>query len=147
MPRVDAITDAPAIGGIPRGSTLALSMRGKLGAGTEYGFTDLGKGFYTEADPLAGTYQKRVDGYNQYSRKPAKHRKSYPVLMRDCTPNNPRTPAQQAGRMRFKLAMQMWRALTQSERDEWNEKAAKYSRYGVHLYLKKTLAELKEAET
>lgn len=139
MPRVSAITDNEPIGGIPRGSTLALGIRKRLGAGTEYGFTDLGVGEYTEAHPMAGTYQKRVTGYNQFVRYPTKHRQTYYVQMRDTRSGNPKTPAQQRTRLTFRIAMAMWRELPPEEKEVWNKKAVKVSRYGVHLFLKETI--------
>lgn len=141
MPRVKPISLNPQGQFDPHNSMLAFGLRKRLGAGSEYGFNDLGRSHYQEAVPMSGTYQRRVTGYNQYGRNPNRKRTEYYVLMRDCTPNNPRTVPQQANRNKFKDAMTAWKALTPEEKRDYNEAATKIGRYGVHLFIKQYMRE------
>lgn len=136
MPVVKPISLTPQGEFDPRHSMLALGMRKRLGAGSEYGFNDLGRSHYQAAVPMQGTYQRRVSGYNQYGKSTKKKPRTYFVQMRDCTPSNPRTVPQQANRNKFKDGMAAWSALTQPQKDEYNKKAVKQGRYGVHLFMK-----------
>lgn len=120
----------------PDESMLSFGMRKRFGFGTGYGFIDLGRNEFGDEAAIKGTYQRRVTGYNQYGRSPGRKRKTYYVRMRDCTPNNPQTVPQQANRNKFKAGMTAWSALTPEEKQEWNKKAVKESRYGMHLFLK-----------
>jgi len=50
-------------------------------------------------------------------------------------PPNPRTPAQQSNRSRFREAMTSWRALPDYEKDSYNRRARKFSMTGHNLYI------------
>lgn len=136
MPVVKPISLTPTGEFDPRGSMLALRMTKRLGAGSEYGFNDLGRSHYQEAVPMQGTYQRRVSGYNQYGKSTKRKPRTYFVQMRDCTPNNPRTVPQQANRNKFKDGMTAWGALSPEQKANYNKKAVKEGRYGVHLFMK-----------
>lgn len=106
-----------------------------MGHPNEYGFNDLGKSTYGEFNYLAGTYRRAFTGYNNHGINPERPRERIYVQMRDCTPGNPRTVPQQANRGKFRDAMDAWKALTPLEKEVWNEKARKKSRYGHHLFI------------
>lgn len=126
----------------PLDAMLAFSQRGRLGRGSGLGFYDFGKAVIGEFVALGGTYQRRVSGYNNKGRSAKRRPRTYYVRMRDCTPSNPRTPKQQAHRMRMRQAVSDWRNLTEAERQEWNRKAARVGRYGFNRFLSWRLKQL-----
>ncbi len=54
-------------------------------------------------------------------------------------PPNPRTPAQQANRSRFRQAMISWRSLPDYEKDSYNRRARKLSMTGHNLYISRSM--------
>lgn len=106
----------------------------KLGAGAGYGFVDLGKSEYGDNRWWAGTYQKRVTGYNRYGRNPKRKRKTYTVRMGDCTPGNPRTYLQQLGRRKMRLVLMWWQDLTIEQKTNYNEAGKGTTRNGYNVF-------------
>ena len=111
----------------------------KLGAGAGYGFADLGKSEYGDNRWWAGTYQKRVTGYNRYGRNPKRKRKTYTVRMGDCTPGNPRTYLQQVGRRAFRIVHNQWQLLTIEQKANYNERGKGSSKNGYNIFLSEKL--------
>lgn len=106
----------------------------KLGAGAGYGFVDLGKSEYGDNRWWAGTYQKRVTGYNRYGRNPKRKRKTYTVRMADCTPGNPRTYMQQLGRRKMRLITIWWQGLTTEQKTNYNKRGTGTPRNGYNIF-------------
>lgn len=118
-----------------RRSFLSLGIHRRLGHPNEYGFNDLGKSEFGEANPLGGTYRRGYTGYNSHGYNPERPKKRIYIQMRDTTPNNPRTDAQQANRGKFAAAMAAWAGLTPLEQGVWNTKAAKKGRRGYNQFV------------
>lgn len=111
----------------------------KLGAGAGYGFADLGKSEYGDNRWWAGTYQKRVTGYNRYGRNPKRKRKTYTVRMGDCTPGNPRTYLQQLGRRKMRLVQLWWQDLTIEQKTNYNKRGTGTPRNGYNIFTSEQL--------
>ena len=62
-------------------------------------------------------------------------------------PPNPRTPAQQANRSRFRDAMASWRRLPDEEKDTYNRKARKLGMTGHNLYISRYMKAYTDGNT
>lgn len=85
-----------------------IEIRGKLGRPNELGCVWCGWSECGEYNPLAGYYQKRKNARSQYF-----------VRMRHFITSNPQTPAQQANRSKFSLAVAAWQSKTDEEKRYW----------------------------
>jgi len=57
-------------------------------------------------------------------------------------PRDPKTPAQLDLRHHFRNAVVTWRALSDSEKQKWRERAARDQRTGYHLFLTEFMAKV-----
>ena len=114
----------------------AVRISKKLGAGAGYGFADLGKAEFGDNRWWAGTYQKRVTGYNNRGRNPKRARKTYIVRMADCTPGNPRTYKQQLGR---RIITTWWQGLTKEQKAYYNKLGTGTPRNGYNIFTSEQL--------
>lgn len=130
MPRVEPIFRDENGNVDRRRSFLSLGIYRRLGHPNEYGFNDLGKSKYGEANPLGGTYRRGYTGYNSHGINPERPRTRIYIQMRDTTPGNPRTDLQQANRGKLAAAVAAWQELTPLEKGVWNAEAAKKGRRG-----------------
>jgi hypothetical protein len=92
----------------------ATEMRGKLG-----------KSSFPDPHAIFGIYQIR---HTKKGRKTVK--------MKFYVPTNPRTTKQQANRQKFAAAMAAWQNLTNEEKEEYNKRARKISRFGWGLFIR-----------
>lgn len=106
----------------------------KLGPGAGFGFADLGKAEWGDDRMWAGTYQKRVTGYNNRGRNPARVRRTYTVRIGDCTPGNPQTYLQQLTRRKMSLVHKMWQGLTTEQKTNYNEAGKGKPRNGYNIF-------------
>lgn len=116
-------------------SMFALTVTGKSGPSSGFGFSRFGACKLGNSNRLGGIYQKRVTGYNRYGRSPTRPRRSYYVKMRTYRPTNPRTPAQQAQRAKMALAWEAWRELDPVEKSRYNSRGKRAGRAGQHLFI------------
>lgn len=136
-----AVVKVKAIGnggveGVLDGTTMAgIAQVGKIGRGSGYGFARRGNAAYGEGVGFGGIYQKRVTGYNQYGRNPARPRRTYYVRMRNYRTPNPQTVPQQANRAKMAAAVAGWQALTAEEKQYYNERGKKANKVGRNLYI------------
>lgn len=92
------------------------------------GFGVSGKlGHPAKPDPLNvyGIWQMRMT-----------RRGKVPLKMKFYRPTNPRSPAQQANRQKFANAMAAWQALTNQEKNAYNERAKKRQMFGWGLFIR-----------
>lgn len=135
MPRVEPIYEDENGNIDRRRSFLSLGISGRTGFPNEYGFNDLGKSEFGEANPLGGTYRRGYTGYNSHGYNPERPKKRIFIQMRDTTPGNPRTDVQQAHRAKLATAVANWAAFTPLEKGVWDTKAAKEGRRGYNYYI------------
>jgi len=122
--------------GVLDGSTMAgIAQVGKVGRSSGYGFARRGSGAYGEGVGFGGIYQKRVTGYNQYGRNPARPRRTYYVRMRSYRPTNPQTELQQAHRAKMTAAVVAWQELTLDEKAVYNERGKRVNKVGRNLFI------------
>lgn len=117
------------------GEMLAVGSRKKYGKSAGYGFASFGVSFYGDCAFGSGIYQKRVNGYNQYTGPPGRRAGSYYVQMRTYRPTNPQTEAQQENRGTFAEAVGEWQGLTNEQKANYNKKASRFSRTGYNYYI------------
>lgn len=81
----------------------------------------------TMPDPLGvfGIYQNRK-----------MRRGKLPVKMKFYAPTNPKTPAQQATREKFRNAMLAWHSLTPEQKEEYNKRAKPKQMFGRNLFIR-----------
>lgn len=116
-------------------SMLSLRTRGKTGPSSGLGFLRLGSGRYGATNRTGGIYQKRVTGYNQYGRNPARRRRAYYVKMRTYRPTNPRTELQQANRNKLGTASSLWNTLDPVEKSRYNDLGKRSNKSGRNLFI------------
>lgn len=116
-------------------SMLALQARGKTGPGGGFGFVRFGHSHFGATNHAGGILQKRVTGYNQYGRNPARPRRAYYVRMRPYRPTNPQTPLQQANRAKMADAVSAWNGLTPVEKLGYNERGKRANKIGRNLFI------------
>ena len=113
----------------------ALSKRNKFGVAAGYGFANFGKAQFGDDNIYGGVYQRRHTGYNQTGRIPGRKRETYYVLMQDCTPNNPNSTAQQAGRTKFHDAVVAWQGLTDPQKFAYNSRRDAVGKSGYNIFI------------
>lgn len=62
-------------------------------------------------------------------------KKQYQVRRHVHSPFNPQTPPQQANRMKFKDAVEAWKAMSEAERQGWRDKAKRLHRTGWNYFI------------
>lgn len=80
-----------------------------------------------DEDPwnLRGIYQMRMTKKGKV-----------PIKMRFYRPTDPKTPEQQAGRMKFKDAMLAWQGLTTGQKAVYTERAKPMQMFGHNLFIR-----------
>lgn len=128
------------IEGLLSGDTMAgIHQTGKMDYSNGYGFAVLGRSRLGDHRPQGGIYQKRVSGYNQYGRSETKPRRVYYVKMRSYAPTQRNTPAQLATKNNFRDGRAAWAALSDTEKNKYNKRAARKGRYGWRLFMSEYL--------
>lgn len=106
----------------------SLQARKRFSLPNKYGRIIYGWSEYGLEDDLAGVYQIKSTPKGQ-------------VVSREnfYWPKNPQKPAQQAWRAVFKQGFDAWKALSESEKDEYRKEARKYHFSGFNLFMKNWL--------
>ena len=112
----------------PIGEGIAIQTRKKLGRSSEYGQKLYGKFEYGEQDDKFGIYQIR-----------SRYNGSIIVKENFYWPTNPQTETQQAHRQKLTDGVAAWQALTNNQKEIYNERA-RYKPYsGYNLFLREYL--------
>lgn len=107
---------------------VATQTRGKIGAPSAYGSTGYGTFEYGAGADILGIYQVRT-----------RYGKQVVVKMKYYTPTNPQSIAQQANRQKYADSVTAWQALTDNQKEIYNENA-RYKQYsGYNLFQKEYL--------
>ena len=107
---------------------IGLDVRGKLGAPSAYGTAGYGIFEHGTGAKFFGIYQIRTRAGKQT-----------PVKEEYYVPTNPQTIPQQANRQKITDGVIAWQALTDSQKDVYNERAKYKKLSGYNLFLKEYL--------
>lgn len=103
----------------------AFQARGIIGRSPAVGEFMVGYSCVGDPYDVQGIYQIRHNSKGQYTQR-----------MRSYRPTNPRTVAQQANRSIFADAMSAWVALTDEEKQAYNQRARKIQLFGKNLFIR-----------
>lgn len=123
------------------------SVKGKIGRPTEYGRRRYGWVHFGQEQPIEGPTQYGYcryggSGYGEAWNRWGIYRvmsvKEHQVNVKErfYIPHNPQTEAQQANRNKFKDAISAWYALTDEEKEVYNERAKGKNMTGYNIFVK-----------
>ena len=104
---------------------IALEVRGKIGKPYKYGLKRYGDWLYGQNQPKWGIYQIR----NKYGKRCHVQEKHY-------RPTNRQTEIQQAHRQVYTDGYTAWRALTEEQKDVYNNKAKQKRMSGYNIFMR-----------
>jgi len=113
-----------------------LQIRGKVGHATKYGKRLYGEYQYGEEPPTQDIGEE--EPWNRWGIYRVMSVKGHQVNVKErfYIPHNPQTEAQQANRNKFKDAISAWYALTDEEKEVYNERAKGKNMTGYNIFVK-----------
>lgn len=118
---------------------MSMIQQGRVGRPSGCGWAICGWTQCGEYGEVWGVYQNRRERAGKWHWYNGIFGKTKTCFMKPCWPANPQYAEQQAWRAVFAAAIAAWQALTEEQKQEYNNRMKKRNRTGYHFYISEYL--------